>query len=150
MANQTLVRPGVWILLVSVVVLTGCATHQWAPGPGMNAADFDATKAQCSLMARHGGSGFAAYGSANFVAGAALGNAVGESIRTQQDFNDCMLASGWKIADRPDAAPPEPGFTVDQWADGLKACRQDAATRSAAGGISFPNAFDACMKARGL
>jgi hypothetical protein len=117
----------------------------------MSAADFEVAKAQCSLMARHGGSGFAAYGSANFVAGAALGNAIGESVRTQQDFNDCMLAGGWKLADQPSAtAAPVPAFTTDQWADGIKVCKADATARSATGNISFSNAFDACMKTRGL
>jgi hypothetical protein len=54
-------------------------------------------------MARHGGGSFAASGTPSFVAGATLGNAIGESIRAQQDFNDCMEASGWEIADQSDA-----------------------------------------------
>jgi len=81
------------------LTLVGCATHEWAPGPGMSGANFESGKARCSLMARHGGSNFEAYGSVNFVASAAIGHAVGEAIRTQQDFNDCMLATGWRIAD---------------------------------------------------
>lgn len=124
--------------------------HQWAPGPGMSAADFDAGKARCSLMARHSGSGFVAYGSPNFVAGAALGNAIGESVRTQQDFNDCMLATGWKIADQPSTSAPHNNFTAGQWEAGLKACREDATRNSARSGMPFPNAFDSCMKAHGL
>jgi len=47
-------------------------------------------------MARHSGGSFAAYGSPSYVAGAALGNAIGESVRTQQDFSDCMQANGWR------------------------------------------------------
>ena len=82
------------------LLLSGCAGHTWAPGPGVSAGDFEPTKARCSLMARHGGSDFVAYGNANYVAGAALGHAIGESIRTQADFNDCMQASGWRIADQ--------------------------------------------------
>jgi hypothetical protein len=87
-----------------MLIVSGCASHTWAPGPGMSAADFEPAKAQCSLMARHGGGGFAAYGDANFVAGATVGNAIGETVRTQRDFNDCMAASGWKIADQSGAA----------------------------------------------
>jgi hypothetical protein len=60
----------------------------------MSAADFEPAKARCSLLARHSGGDFAATGSESYVAGAALGHAIGESVRTQQDFNDCMLASG--------------------------------------------------------
>lgn len=84
---------------LSVLLLAGCATHTWAPGPGLSTADFEPAKARCSLLARHGGSDFVAYGSQSYVAGAAVGHALGEAVRTQQDFNDCMLASGWQIAD---------------------------------------------------
>jgi hypothetical protein len=72
----------------------------------MSAADVEPAKARCSLVARHGGSGFAAYGSPSFVLGAAIGDAIGEGIRAQQDFNDCMEASGWRIADGQTAAAP--------------------------------------------
>jgi hypothetical protein len=54
-------------------------------------------------MARHGGGGFAAYGSQSYVAGASLGNAVGEAVRTQADFSDCMKANGWRAV-TPEAA----------------------------------------------
>jgi hypothetical protein len=93
--------PVVMVLLLS---LGGCVSHNWAPGPGMNAGDFGPARARCSLLARHSGSGFSAYGSASYVAGAALGHAIGESIRANQDFNDCMEATGWRIADQPPAA----------------------------------------------
>jgi TonB family protein len=89
-------------------ILTGCvASHEWAPGPGMGAAEFEQAKARCSLEARHSGSGFAAIGSPAFVGAAALGATIGSSNRTQQDFNDCMLAGGWRIADQLAAAAPQ-------------------------------------------
>ena len=35
-------------------------------------------------------------------AGAALGAAIGEAVRTSADFNDCMKASGWvPVKDKP-------------------------------------------------
>jgi hypothetical protein len=84
------------LLGLSIVLLAGCASPTlWAPGQGVAASDFEPTKARCSMMARHGGGGFAAYGSQSYVAGAALGNAIGESMRAQADFSDCMKASGW-------------------------------------------------------
>ena len=86
-------------LIVLGLALSGCAAHTWAPGPGMSAADFPPAKARCSLLARHGGSDFIAVGSPSYVAGAALGHAIGEGIRANQDFNDCLLASGWRIVD---------------------------------------------------
>jgi hypothetical protein len=86
-------------LVLLALMLSGCAVHTWAPGPNVNAADFESTKAKCSLMARSGGSSFAAVGSPDFVASAAVGAAIGNGVRTQRDFNDCMLAGGWRIAD---------------------------------------------------
>lgn len=84
---------------VMAALLGGCARHNWVPGPTASIQDFDQQRAQCSLAARHANQGgFYAAGSPNFVAGAAIGNAVGQGVRTQQDFNDCMLATGWKIA----------------------------------------------------
>jgi hypothetical protein len=87
------------LLLAGILFLVGCNSHSWKPSEGKNPALFDADKAVCSYIARHGGSGFAASGTQNFVAGAHLGHAIGESARTQADFNDCMIIKGWKIAD---------------------------------------------------
>ena len=78
--------------------LAGCATHTWAPGPNAKGT-FDEAKARCSLMARHSGGAFLAAGDPNFVAGATVGAAIGNAIRTQADFNDCISASGWVVAD---------------------------------------------------
>lgn len=88
-------------LLVGMgIFLASCASHQWAPGPNANPQmTFDQQKAQCSLMARHSGTGFAAMGNPNFVAGAAVGHGIGEAVRANQDLNDCMLASGWVFND---------------------------------------------------
>jgi len=88
------------VRLLCLLALAGCAAHTtWAPGPGLTVADFEPAKARCSLMARHGGGDFAAYGSPSFVAGASLGNAIGQAARARQDFDDCMTASGWRRVD---------------------------------------------------
>jgi hypothetical protein len=89
-----------WALAATTLLLGACANHTWAPGPGLNVADFEPAKARCSIMARNGGSGFAASGSVGFVAGAALGAAIGNAIKANQDFNDCMVAGGWQVADQ--------------------------------------------------
>ena len=83
---------------IVVGLLAGCAQHNWTPGPGMSLSQFEPEKAECSLVARNGGTGFYAYGNAKFVAGATLGHAIGESIRAQADFNNCMSARGWHIS----------------------------------------------------
>jgi hypothetical protein len=106
MSGTQAIRPAV--LLMLVLSMGACVAHNWAPGPGVSAADFEPAKARCSLLARHSGSDFAAFGSLSYVAGAALGHAIGESVRTQRDFNDCMLVSGWRIANQPAVAPEAP------------------------------------------
>lgn len=83
---------------LSLVLLAGCASHTWAPGPDARGT-FDEARGRCSLMARHSGHGFYAAGSERFVASAALGAAIGNAIRTQNDFNDCMSANGWVMTD---------------------------------------------------
>jgi len=74
--------------------IAGCASENWAPGPDARGSVDEAT-AQCDLMARHSGGGFAVAGSPRFVAGAAAGYAVGRVIGAYLDYNDCMKASGW-------------------------------------------------------
>jgi hypothetical protein len=97
------------LLLTAVTaLLAGCVAHTWRPGPDARTTDFDEAKARCDLVAHGQPSGFYAQGNPNFVAGAAVGAAVGDAIRTQNTFNDCMLATGWKIADPPPPAATNP------------------------------------------
>ena len=90
---------GLVSLCLAFGATAGCS-HDWAPGPTVTQADFVPTRAKCSIMARHGGNGFSAYGSARFVAAAAIGNAIGNAFQANADFNDCMQASGFLIADK--------------------------------------------------
>ena len=92
----TLFRP-VWagpMMLGVALALGACAHTAWAPGPYVNVADFEPAKARCSLFARHSAPGFAAYGPPKYVAGAAIGYAIGNAVRQNEDFDDCMVASG--------------------------------------------------------
>ncbi len=85
--------------------LGGCVSHAWVAGPDVHATLAEQT-AQCRIIARHGGSGFYASGSPGFVAGAAIGNAIGNAVQANADFNDCMAANGWEVADQQSAAVP--------------------------------------------
>lgn len=88
------------ISTLATMMLAGCASHAWEPGPNARTnVTFEQQKASCSLMARQGGTGFAAAGRADFVAAAAVGHAIGDGVRANTDFNDCMLASGWVTVD---------------------------------------------------
>lgn len=88
-----------------ILALSGCVDHTFAPGPGMSVVSFEPDAARCRLMARgmRSGFGFAAAGSQNFVAasvgGAVLGYAIGSAVEQNANYNDCMEARGWRIAD---------------------------------------------------
>jgi hypothetical protein len=147
-------------LLAIPLALGGCAPpHTWAPGPGTDLADFEPAKARCSIFARHSGSDFFAFGSPSYVAGATLGHATGETVRAQQDFDDCMVASGWRIAadgdsgvvadDDSPAPPPSPEvktarieFHAD-WEQGHEWARQhtDAICYEPPADVKHPDAW---------
>jgi hypothetical protein len=105
-----------------VLSLGGCA-HTWAPGPetGLSLSQLEPAKARCSLMARHSGSSFEAYGNVRFVAAATLGNAIGDTIRSHEDFDDCMVAGGWQIASKQNVSHQdnrnEPSITSNAFED---------------------------------
>lgn len=91
--------------VMTAISLGGCVSHTWVAGPDVHAT-FEEQSAQCRMIARHGGSGFYASGSPSFVAGAAIGDAIGNAVQANADFNDCMAANGWEIADQPSATAP--------------------------------------------
>jgi len=103
------VRGGRIALATALFSLGACVNHTFAPGPGMSSLDFEPDSARCRLMARGAVKDyeFGASGSPQFVAsytaGAALGAAIGRAIEQNANFNDCMEARGWRVADR--AAP---------------------------------------------
>ena len=83
-------------------LLAGCAHAKvWLPAPGVTSEAFEPAKAECSILARHGGTPYGAAGSVGFVAGAALGNAIGNAVRADQDFNDCMVLHGFRMGQEP-------------------------------------------------
>jgi hypothetical protein len=90
-------------LVATAALVSGCAQQTWSPGPNARGT-FDETKGRCQLAASQSGTGFAAVGSQQFVAGAAVGNAVGNAIQAQNVFNSCMSASGWVSVDPKAAA----------------------------------------------
>ena len=92
-------------LALSVFSLIGCATHTWVAGPDARGT-FGEADGRCKLLANNTGGGFYAQGSQQFVAGAALGAAIGQAVKAQNNYNACMEASGWEVAD--EGRPPTP------------------------------------------
>lgn len=78
--------------------LTACVQHQWAYGPTAT-MPFEQASGRCKLVAMGAEEGYAAIGRPAFVAGAALGNAIGNAVRINEAFNACMEAAGFVVAD---------------------------------------------------
>ena len=80
--------------------------HHWqwvqiAPGDRIEIAE-----AKCQIASNGVEQGYVAYGSQAYVTGAAIGNAIGNSIRVAQFMEQCMVASGWKRVAVANPTPP--------------------------------------------
>jgi hypothetical protein len=80
---------------IGLATMPACTPTNWDK-PNATQADFNRDSAQCRLLARGMNLGdFYAQGSASFVAGAALGNAIGTATNQAATYRDCMLAVGY-------------------------------------------------------
>ncbi len=80
-----------------LVGLAGCVSHNWTPGPDARGT-FEEQSAACRMLARNGQTGVVAFGRPAFVAGAIIGNTIGNAVRANATFNDCLEAAGWEVA----------------------------------------------------
>jgi hypothetical protein len=79
---------------VAVAASTTASRAEWTKiGSGPS---YDVAEAQCALMAMGAERGTIAFGSPAFVAGAAIGSAIGNAIRTSIVKEKCMTIYGWK------------------------------------------------------
>ena len=77
------------------ITLGACAPIVWDK-PGGTQAQFNVENARCRMVARGlNPGGFYAAGSTEFVAGAALGNAIGTAVNQRQTYRDCMEMQGY-------------------------------------------------------
>ncbi|MBZ9907763.1 hypothetical protein LB557_17285 [Mesorhizobium sp. BR115XR7A] len=85
--------------LGAIAVLCGCQTGNQADymqigyGPS-----FDVAHAQCELQKGSADQGYIAIGSPGFVAGAGIGNALGNLAAEDQFMKNCLIINGWKRA----------------------------------------------------
>src|SRR5205085_2962591 len=84
---------GAALLLLAASQMSGCVNHTWAPGPGA-ALPFGQASGQCKMAALDSHQGFVAIGNSNYVAGAAIGNGIGNAVRANATYNACMEAQG--------------------------------------------------------
>jgi hypothetical protein len=83
------------LVMGTAIIFTSCAANRnyWAPGPNINPnLTFEQQKAQCSMMARHGGTP-----AGDLYGAAAIDHDIAENLRAGQDFNDCMFAAGYVL-----------------------------------------------------
>lgn len=83
------------ILAAAVILpLAGCVSHQWAYGPTAS-MPFEQASGECKLTAMGAEQGSIAIGRPSFVAGAALGSAIGNAVRVNAAYNACLEAQGF-------------------------------------------------------
>ena len=105
------------VFVAPVLVLAGCQTNatytQYMPGPPLEYA-----QAKCNMLAPATNQGYFAFGSAAYVTGVAIGNAIDNAIREQQFIKNCMAMQGWRqdppgtkkaSTPLPSAQAPRPG-----------------------------------------
>lgn len=93
----------IFLFVTALMVLSACAPTIWDK-PGVTQAQFNRDNARCQLLARGmNPDTFYAQGTESFVAGAALGNAIGNAVRTRQTYRECMMANGYTPEQRASA-----------------------------------------------
>lgn len=96
--------------VVAAMCLAGCSAHytdmKWEPIV-RKPVQLDMAMANCQMHASSVNQGYFAYGNAGFVAGAALGNAIDNSIRQNNFIINCMTLSGWRGVAKPTKAGPQ-------------------------------------------
>jgi hypothetical protein len=85
------------LFAVSVAAaLSSCATNYSYEPIVPNAPNLEMTQARCQMMASSADQGVIAFGSTSYVAGAQLGNAIGNAVREDQFVHQCMTINGWR------------------------------------------------------
>ncbi|TGQ79345.1 hypothetical protein EN850_20875 [Mesorhizobium sp. M8A.F.Ca.ET.207.01.1.1] len=82
-----------------VAALCGCQTSNQADYAQIGyGPSFEVAHAQCEMQSRSVDQGYLAIGSPAFVAGAGLGNALGNAVAEDQYMKNCLIINGWKRA----------------------------------------------------
>lgn len=81
---------------VLAVCLSSCATNYTYVPTVANPPNMEMAQAQCQMLSSSTQQGVVAWGSTSYVAGAQLGNAIGNAIRADQFVQQCMTMNGWR------------------------------------------------------
>lgn len=81
---------------LGLLVLTGCQSNFIYEPIVPNPPNLEMANARCQMMSSSAEQGMIAWGNPNYVAGAQLGNAIGNAIRVDQFMQQCMTIQGWR------------------------------------------------------
>ena len=97
------------LLALGAAALSSCQDYSrtlWVPMVA-NTPPAPMAFARCQIMARSVDQGYIAFGSQSYVAGAAIGNALGNAMRENQFIGQCMVASGFRPVQAGNTTPPD-------------------------------------------
>jgi hypothetical protein len=81
------------LAVLALIALPGIANAEYVKGPAVSAAA--KAEAYCNMVASGAQRGYFAMGSSSYVAGAALGNAIGNMIAISEAKRNCMTMQGY-------------------------------------------------------
>ena len=111
--NVGSVALGTAVVVAVAVGLTGCQTSNSYARIGQG-PELEYALAKCEIDATSTEQGMFAMGSAGYVFGAQLGNAIGNEIRRQEFIKRCMILNGWRQGAVPIARAAPPRYRVPQ------------------------------------
>jgi len=80
----------------AALMLAACQTNTTYVPIIANPMQIEMAEARCQMMSGSVQQGMVAWGSPGYVAGAQIGNALGNAIRVDQFMQQCMTLHGWK------------------------------------------------------
>lgn len=98
-----------------LIIVAGCQSNYTYEPIVANPPNLEMASAQCEMMSSSAQQGMVAWGTPGYVAGAQIGNAIGNGIRVDQYMRQCMTMQGWRrVANQPVKAPPVPARASEQ------------------------------------
>ncbi|MBB3937363.1 hypothetical protein [Aureimonas phyllosphaerae] len=110
--------------------------------------ELEYAKAECEIRALGTEQGYAAYGSAAFVLGSAIGNAIDNEVRKSGFMRNCMTLQGWRQVPRErSTAATQEGTIAPAVQQRRSAPRIDTSAQAFnRPGYRSGRCFDACLR----
>ncbi|MGV2123958.1 hypothetical protein ACQZ4R_12815 [Agrobacterium vitis] len=94
--------------VASLFLLAGCQSTTTYQPIVPNPENIDIAMAKCQMLSSSTQQSMVAWGSPSYVAGAQIGNSIGNAIRADQFVQQCMTIQGWKQVSVSTNPPPAP------------------------------------------